>query len=702
MAEIAYASATQLILDAFAGLAPPEYLDVPGWAVRDRWLNNAGGGHVGQYSHDKAPYTVWPSRGLTGLEYMTVAVVGPGQVGKTVIAENWLGHSVVTDPANFLWYMQSDDGIESYVKNTINPFIEEHDCLLDKLGKRPVDDSIHFKRFMGMTVQFLSFGPRTIINKSAPRIVADEIDNYQWLGDVQPVLDVRRQTFGRQSKVLALSHPDLARGMDPRRDWTSGIMAFYADSTRCTWWWPCPHCGAYSSPNANASRYMVIDYPDDPDVPLNVIEREARLLCPVNGCLIEDHHREAMNLAAFHTPGSLDGWIGEGMEISEGGEVTGELIKSDTAGCWIVGAMSPFVTGGIGGLAKARVKAERGLEEDGEEQGPRQVIVKKWGLPYSVKKERGEFDAATLVERCETTLPLGIVAHGVRFLVVVVDVQAWGFDILVRGFGVHGESWIIDQYRVATHPGTGRPVQPATSDEDWDLLLEAYERTYPLADGSGRVMKIRAMVFDSGGEAGVTAKAYAAHTRWRRLGKARKLGVISGREVWTIIPTKGAKPLEAKRLTVTYPDTGSTANKAASRGTVPVAMFNPNTFKDDLAGLLKVAMPGPGYVHFPAALKSKGDRHAWFEQLCNERQTDSGRWEKIKKNAPNEALDLMVLAGVAAHLHGYARIDWSNPPAWAGPWDDNPAVFNPEEVVAAAEAAKASGSAARRLADKLA
>jgi phage terminase large subunit GpA-like protein len=110
---------------------------VPAWAVRDRWLNNAGGGHVGRYSHEKAPYTVWPSRCLTGLEYLTVAVVGPGQVGKTVIAENWLGHSVVTDPADILWYMQSDDGIESYVKGTINPFIDDHDCLLERRGTRP-------------------------------------------------------------------------------------------------------------------------------------------------------------------------------------------------------------------------------------------------------------------------------------------------------------------------------------------------------------------------------------------------------------------------------------------------------------------------------------------------------------------------------------------------------------------------------------
>lgn len=702
MSEIAYASARALVLEAFEGLMPPERLDVAGWAVRDRWMNNTGGGHVGKYSHDKAPYTVAPSRCLTGVQYLTVAVVGPGQVAKTVIAENWLGHSVVTDPASMLWYMQTDEGVESYVKGRINPYIEGHDCLLDRLGKKPVDNSLHFKRFRGMAVEFLAFGHTTIINKSAPRIVADEVDNYQWLGDVKPVLDVRRQTFGRQSKVLAMSHPDLARGMDPDKDWTSGIMAFYGDSTRCTWWWPCPHCGAYSSPNPNASRVMTIEYPDEPDVPLDVVEREAHLLCPVNGCVIGSHEREAMNLAAYRTPGTIDGWIGDGMTISEGGEVSGELIARDTAGFWIVGAMSPFVLGGIGGLARERVKAERGRDASNDDDSLRQVIVKQWGVPYSPKRAAGSVEAKDLVERAEHALVLGVVPRGVRFLTLAIDVQAWGFDYLVRGWGVGNESWIVDQGRIAADPVTKKAIEPATSPEDWDKLLELYDRTYPLADGSGRVMKIRAMAYDSGGQPGVTQQAYAAHRRWKAQGKARRLGNIVGREVWTIIPSKGAKQLEAKRLTVTYPDTSTSANKSAARGGVPVAMFNPNLFKNDLAGHLQVSFAGPGYVHIPAALKSRAAPHTWFEQLVSEHELANGRWEKIQAHAKNEALDLMVMAHVVAHLHGLAQITWSSPPPWAADWDENPLVLDAAEATAAAARVIDPAEAARRIADRLA
>jgi phage terminase large subunit GpA-like protein len=133
-----------------------------------------------------------------------------------------------------------------------------------------------------------------------------------------------------------------------------------------------------------------------------------------------------------------------------------------------------------------------------------------------------------------------------------------------------------------------------------------------------------------------------------------------------------------------------------------VAQFNPNMFKDDLAAQLKTAMPGPWYVHFPAALKSRAEPHTFFEGLVAERQLPNGRWEKISNTVRNEPLDLMVLSHVIAHLHGLSRIDWANPPAWAADWDNNSGVFNPAEVLAAAQAAADPVSRAKAIADKLA
>ncbi len=664
----AYADARAIALDCLALFLPPERLTVPAYAAKHRWLDNAGGGHVGLWSNEKAPYTVQPSECLDSLDHLTVALVGPGQVSKTSPAENWLQRSVEADPADFLWYMQSDEGVEAYVKSRINPLIELHDQMKARLGHRPVDDSLHFKRFRGMCVEFLSAHPKTLINKSAPRIVADEIDNWMLLGDVKTLLDIRRQTFGRQSMLFAISHPDKAKGLKAETDWTSGIMSIYADSDRRAWWWRCPTCGGTSSPIPTASRVMTIDYPAGADVPLEVIEREARLLCPCNGCKVEGHLNKEMNLDAYQRWG---GWLGRGQEISEGGEVTGELEPFDTAGFWIAGAMSPFVLGGIGGLARNRVKAERENEVSGDDDALRQVIVKQWGFPYQKKRAVGSVDAETLVERAEPQLRLGVVPEGCRFITIFVDIGISGFDYLYRGWGVGGESWIIDRGRLASDPETGRPIDPATSAQDWDRLLGLFARRFPLAgEGETRAMGVRAMAVDSGGQPGVAQQAYTAWKRWRKAKKTRRIGVVSGRDAWTIILTKGASGKNAQRLVVTYPDTTRKAGAVAA-GQVPVAYFNPNTFKDDLSGQLQKAEAGPWYVHAPAALKSAAPPHAFFEQLVAEHQLANGGWEKIDPNARNEALDQMVGAHVVAHLHGLSRLDWENPKSWHAPWDHN-------------------------------
>ncbi|MDR5813328.1 phage terminase large subunit family protein [Caballeronia sp. LZ033] len=667
MIEAAYARAGAIASKALEGLVPPKRISVAEYALDHRRLQNEGGGYVGKWTHDITPYLVEPMECVTSLDYLTTAVVGPGQSGKTEIAQNWLLKSVANDPGDILWYMQTDPGLEAYVKGRINPMIDLHHEMRENLGRRPIDDSIHFKRFRGMKVEFLSATYSNLINKSAPRIVADEIDAYpDNLGDIKALLDIRRQTFGRQSMILAVSHPDLARGINPDKDWTAGVMAIYGDSDRRVWYWRCPHCGAWSSPAPTAERYMTLHYPEDGT--LDEIEAQTRLLCPVSGCLIEDSERREMNRTGR--------WIGRGQTISQDGVVTGELVRTKTAGFWILGVMSPFVLGGIGALARARVKAERELEVSGDDNTLRQVMVKQWGIPYSPPRALGSVDANDLADRAERETPLQVVPEGVRFMTCVADCQLSHFEWLVRGWGEHGESWIIDRGRL--------PADPAASPEDWDkLLTDVFMQTYPLADGSGRRMGMRGSGYDSAGQPGVAQQAYAAWTRWRRERAARLFGKIGGRDVWSIIPTKGGTSINGPKLNVVYPDTSRAANKRANAGTVPIASFNPNLFKDDLVGQLRCGETGAWYVHFPHALRSKEQPHAWFEQIVSEHKLPTGRWEKINPSARNEALDLMVMSHVVAHLHGLSRIDWAKPPSWAAPWDRNSLVSDPPKVVEA-------------------
>jgi phage terminase large subunit GpA-like protein len=671
-----FADADALVLEAFQALIPPERLALWDYAARNRYLTDGIGEEAKRFDASKVPYLEGPSNALTSGLYTTVALPGPGQCAKTTVAENWLQLSVETDPASFLWYMQTHPGVQGYVKKRIEPMIRAHPRMAERLGTDPSADSIAFKDFGAMQAEFLSFTKNNLINKNAARIVADEVDNYiQDVGAAKPVLDIRRQVFGEDSCLFMLSHPDLAAGMAPA-GWNKGIMSVYRDSTRCMWWWPCPRCGAYSSPNPGASRFMALEY--DSEAPLDEVRDMARLLCPVCGGLIEDHEREAMNAAAR--------WIGLGEEIDADGRVSGRLAPNDTYGAWIVGVMSPFAHGGIGGLARERVAAERETERTGDEKTVRQVVVKQWGFPFVSQRKLGSVDAETVASRAEEGLKLGEVPDGVRFITAWADVQANRFELMRRGWGVRGESWILGVQKIE--------AETATDLTAWDLLLEALQRPLPLADGSGRTMRPRGVGMDLGGAAGVTSRVYEAWLRWRKAGRAKFLGQASGRHVWDVLPTQGAsgtKGLNTARLQVVYPEDVRADRKASSiaRGQVPVLRFNANLFKDDLAAQLNTAEPGPWFVHFPAALKDRaGPPHPWFEQLVAEKRTPAGAWQKLTTGQRNEATDQMVGTQALARLHGIGRIDWDKPPAWAAPWDTN------SQVVLAATEVPAHAAAA--------
>lgn len=677
--EAQYASSKAIALECLKDFEPEERLTVSAYAAAHRKIDNLSASPDGRWHNEKVPYTVQPSECLDSLDYLTVAVVGPGQVAKTVIAENWLLKSVGQDPANILWYMQTDDGRDAYVKGRIDPIINLHDEILKKrIGKRSKDDSLVFKNFGSMTVEFLSASPTTLINKTSPRIVADEIDNWQILGDPKGLLDIRRQAYGRNSKLLCISHPDRATGLDPAKHWNGGIMAIYGDSDRRAWYWPCPRCGAWSSPCPIAKRHMPILYPEGDDVPLDVIAAEAYLLCPsCNGKIVSDE-REAMNLAAYKS--HFGGWIGVGQEIDEGGTVYGERIQHDTAGFWIVGAMSPFVLGGIGGLAKARVKAEREEAAGGEDDAIKQVMVKQWGEPYVAKKNRAPIEVKVLQDRAEPGLQRGHVPDWVRFLTVAVDCQKAHFEFMVRGWGPGKESVVIEYGRIL--------AQPDTNPNDWDAMrAQLLDKGWPLADGTGRRMRVRAFGFDLHGAEGVTPQAYSAWTRWRASGHAKLYGAMpDGNEAWSILPLRGNSGVQKSRLVVAYPETTREANKAHARGGIPVGSFSPNKFKDDLLGQLKRALPGDTYIHLPAWLKVADDLHNWFEQLVSERADASGKWSKITSDARNEALDLMVMTHVLAWLHAPLQLRWDRPPSWAATHDKNTYVFHPDTNTPAASA----------------
>ena len=652
----AFASGGQIVAECLRAFLPPEPVRVSDYAAAHRWLSNEGGGYVGRWNHEQAPYLIAPMDELTAMDKLTVAVIGPGQSGKTEIARNWLFSTALSDPADVLWYSASEPLVSNESKVHINRLIQDHPALRELLR----DSSIFFKRFGSMSVQFLAGIMGNLISKSAPRLVLDEFDAIaKAIPEVKALADVRRQTFGWSSMALLLSHPDLATGLEPK-DWNAGIAEVFRQSDQRIWYWQCPECGCFSSPHPRGARVMTIHY--DEQATEEEIAQQAVLLCPVNGCLIEDGQRQAMNLTGL--------WVGLGQEIDEEGTVTGTLVQRDTAGFWIHGAMSPFMIGGIGGLAVTRVRAERKYAVDNDRNALHQVLSKTWGVPLDIGKQSDAIDATEVAGRAEQELMLGVVPAGVRFITVMVDVQANRFELLSRGWCADGRSVVVDFRKIEASPGT--------SADDWDeMLAMATRMAWPLEGDETRGMKATAVGFDSSGAPGVTLQGYEAWKRLKARGGVRLLGRIDGRPVYSVLPMKGGSSLQAPRLQVVFPD----ARKdrfAPARGEVPIGLFNPNMFKDDLAAQLIIADGGPWSVRFPRALAAPAAPHPWFEQLVAEQRQKNGSWKRVQEGKPNEAMDLMTGTHVLAFMLGINRIAWDRPPQWARPWADNVNVVRAE------------------------
>lgn len=199
---------------------------------------------------------------------------------------------------------------------------------------------------------------------------------------------------------------------------------------------------------------------------------------------------------------------------------------------------------------------------------------------------------------------------GVGLLVAAVDVQDDRLELKILGAGEGEELWVIAREII---PGNLALRDP------WDRLETMLLADYPREDGG--TQRIKAAACDIGGH--YTRQVYAFTKRPRLRG--------------LVYPVKGA----------TRPQ-----QKLAIRSNSRARLWLVDTVaaKDSIFGRLKIEKPGPGFIHFPQDLGQD-----YFEQLLAERPVrKEGRraYEKITKDARNEALDLMVYGLAAIEIYG--------------------------------------------------
>lgn len=667
----------EIVAAAFEGVRPPDRMTVSE-AAREFHIIRQPGSHTGPWSAERTPYMVEPQDTLTSLEYTSMIFVGPARTGKSIALTNWLAHSVKVDPADTMVVHMSMHTAREWVKSDLEKSLRNSPALSAQIAPGKDTDNLYDKLFVsGMRLTVTWPTVKNLSGKTVPRTWLMDYDrmaiDVDGEGSPYALTKKRTTTFGRFGMTAAESSPG-HEITDPR--WIArtpheappcgGILGLYNTGDRRRWYWACPQCAVAFEPD-----FSLLAWPETDDI--SAAAAGVYMVCPHCGGVIEPAQKDELNRAGrWVRDGEI--WIPERdvIETRPGGRVS----ATQTASFWLKGPAAGFQN--WRGLVENYLTAERAFEETRDETRLKATVNTDQGLPYLPKAMISDRKPEDLMERAEdwgSADDRPTVPAEVRFLIATVDVQARAFVVQVHGFAPNGDIFVIDGFKIRKSArldadGHPLPCEPPVYGEDWHLLTEqVLQRTYPLQDEPGGRMGVYLVGCDSGGREGSTANAYAywRHLRTSAEGLHRQFALIKG---------DGTKT--APRAMVSWPDSGKTASKAAARGDIPVVRLRSDLLKDQVAAMCARRTgedtSGGGMIRYPSWTPKW-----WYSQMTAEVRTPKG-WEN-PAHRRNEAWDLAYYAiGLAVRpvdavapirTIGIERIDWTAPPAWAAPWDEN-------------------------------
>lgn len=670
-----YESLEHIVAETAESVRPARRLSVVDYGRELRQVY-VPGGYSGPYDWDKTPYMVEPAEVLTSRDYDAMIFVGPARTGKSDVLFNWIGQTVESDPADMMIIHMTQSVARDWSQGDFRRFVNHNPGIDSRLRSGRQNRNTHdiyFKSGMRVLIKWPSI--TELSGKTIPRLWLADYDRMDpdVDGEGSPFALARKRagTFKMAGMTVAEASPGYEI-TDPK--WTpktpheappvgGGVLPLYNDGDRRRWHWQCPQCDEWFEPS-----FKLIDYPkgiDKADA-----ADQAVLVCPHDGFPITGDMKFELNRNGR--------WVPEGMHLDKRGVLHGTPRRTTVASFWLKGPAAGLTTPGFRDLVYKYLSAEEEYKRSLTEEMLKTVVTLDLGEPYLPKALSSDREPDMLSDRAEdwaTTMEEPTVPMEARFLIATVDVQAGSrsaFVVQVHAYGPENEVWFVDMFKIRKSKrldldGDPMLVDPSSYLEDWELLTEqVIERTYPLCDGSGRRVQIKAIACDSGGKEGVTGKAYEY---WRTL-RDDKLGRKHHLRFHLV---KGVGQDTHPLFRIGYPDSNQTAKKAIAKGDVPVCFLNSNMWKDTISGMLSRKTPGPGYVHFPAWAPE------WlYSQLTTEVRIEGKGWTNPARRK-NEAWDLFYYAqAILKHpTLAYDRINWEKAPAWAAPWDDNALVIAP-------------------------
>ena len=664
----------EMLKEIALSIRPKERMSVSQAAAKYRQLREAT--HRGHWDNSIAPYLVDIMDEMESLEHDIVCFVGPARCGKSDIFFNWLAYANLCDPGDMMVIHMTQATSRDWSQSDLRKALRHSTALGNEIlpGRQNVNTEVVRFKSMRLLVKWPSI--TEVSGKTLRRtwiMDHDRIENVMNIEGEGALIDLtakRTTTYGRHGMSVVESSPGYPvknhrwlRKTPHEAPPCEGILSIYNRGDRRRWYWFCAGCEEAFEPS-----FSLLNWPQD-EVDHAAAAKMATLDCPHCGF---SHTHDAD--PSIGQPGkyglNLRGrWVKDGQKLEKDGTITGKAYTSSTASFWLKGVAAAFVTWEK--LVLKYLKAMEDYERTGDYGSLIATTNTDQGEPWTPPKLEGDRTPEMIKGRA-INWPKGFVPLPVRYLTATIDVQRNRFVVQVHGHGVGNDKYLIDRFDIRKSErldadGDRLWIAPHAQLDDWKLLVpQVIEKTYPLADSSGRHMRIKAVACDSGGKEGVTSNAYDF---WRWL---RDEHPAQHHRRFQLL--KGTASPSAPRVVITFPDAEKKDRRAAARGEVPVMLLQTNLMKDQVDGLLD-RKQGFGRIYFPDWLDDE-----FFVELTVEVKTTKG-WENPKK-LRNETWDLLVydyaLGLVARHIN-VTSLDWDDPPLWAEEWDANILVFRPEQ-----------------------
>lgn len=443
------------------------------------------------------------------------------QTGKTDGLLNIPGQRTEDDPVPVLYTGPTKNNIEKVIEPRVMKMIRSVPSLLAQLDFKSSTKTL--KQIAGVSWRFAWAGsPTELASQDAAITLTDELDrmkaNVSGEGSPLPLIEGRLESHPDGVSVVTSTPTEgnvetyvdefgIERWKVAKtEDVASPIWRLWQEGTRHEWAWPCPHCREYFIP-----RLKYLWWPKDATP--QQAKKEARLMCPRNGCEIFNESKDWMNERGVP--------IAPGERIGTDGIVTGQCEENDVYSLWVSGLCSSWRT--FGQRAQAYVEALN----SGDDQRIKAVINTRFGELYRVGGR--DTPQAQAVKDCIAPYKFGQVPAGVTDVTAYVDVQKRKFYYSVRGWGDHMESWLLE---------AGEIHGETEHDDVWDLLAEFRDREF------GPGLRIKRLGIDSG---------YRPGDKWRR--PDNQIYAFGRRfRGWAVVTksyAKRPKPLSVSHIDVT-------------------------------------------------------------------------------------------------------------------------------------------------------